>query len=460
VVSPSTGSGAGTDFRHAGVVDGVRFTAQVGLPNVLQGLFKKRPAVATAAAVAKVDALGYLLVQGLVERFGPDPFYVRVATDEALLLHDPADIEFVLSQSPDPFASDPDAKKKGMSAFQPDALTLSRGDLWRNRRDFAEHVLATGKPLHPLANTFLSVAEEAAAGLAKRESFDFDDLNATFQRITRQVVFGAAAAEDEALTELLGELMAAGNSTPGKPADGYAELVAQIQAYVDEPDADSLVGRFAGAPHGSTEPGTSIDPAGQAIHWLFAMGDTLPTNLHRTLAVLATHPEQLHEVRAEVDAADLSNTADVAGLDYLGGCILDTMRLWPTTPLFGRVTTRDVTFPGGQVLKANTQVLIDNAFNHRNRKRIAYADRFAPGEWASGDASESWLFNFFSHGPQGCPGSGLSIFLGQAFLAVLLAARTPLVEVDLHPGKPLPHALDVFALRISLRQRQGPTDTP
>jgi cytochrome P450 len=440
------------EFRHASVVDGVRFTAQVGVPNVLQGLFKKRPVVATAASVAKVDALGYLFVEGLVKRLGPGPFYVRVATDEALLLHDPADIEFVLSQSPDPFASDPEAKKKGMSAFQPDALTLSRGDLWRTRRDFAEHVLATGKPLHPLAETFVAVAEDAAAALARRESFDFNDLNGVFQRITRQVVFGEAAADDEGLTELLGTLMAAGNRTPGKPAAGYDDLVAQIQAYVDAPDADSLVGRFPEAPHG--EKGSVTDPAGQAIHWLFAMGDTLPTNLHRTLALLATHPEQLHEVRAELDAADLTNAADVAGLDYLGGCILDTMRLWPTTPLFGRVTTRDVVFPGGEVVKANTQVLIDNAFNHRNRARLAFADRFAPGEWAAGDAGESWLFNFFSHGPQGCPGAGLSMFLAQAFLARLVAGRTPLVDVDLDPGKPLPHALDVFGLRINLRQRQ------
>jgi cytochrome P450 len=441
------------DFRHASLVDGIRFTAQVGVPNVLQGLFKKRPIVATAASAAKVDALGHLLVDGMVKRYGPGPFYVRVATDEALLLHDPADIEFVLSQSPDPFASDPEAKKKGMSAFQPEALTLSRGDLWRNRRDFAEHVLATGKPLHPLAETFLAVAGEAAAALGRRESFDFNDLNEVFQRITRRVVFGEAAADDEALTGLLGELMAAGNSTPGKPAAGYPDLLAQIQAYLNEPDPNSLVGRFANAPHGAPGDEGATHPAAQAIHWLFAMGDTLPANLHRTLALLATHPEQLQEVRVELDAADRTNAADMAGLDYLGGCILDTMRLWPTTPLFGRVTTRDVEFPGGEVLKANTQVLIDNAFNHRNRSRIAYADRFTPGEWSAGDAGESWLFNFFSHGPQGCPGAGLSLFLGQAFLATLLAGRTPVVEVGLDPGKPLPHALDVYSVRISLRQR-------
>jgi cytochrome P450 len=436
------------DFRHAGVVDGVRFTAQVGLPNVLQGLFKKRPIVATAASAAKVDAMGHLLVESMVDRYGPGPFYVRVGADEALLLHDPADIEFVLSQSPDPFASDPEAKRKGMSAFQPDALTLSRGDLWRNRRAFADHVLAAGKPLHPLAPTFVQVVDDAAKAIARREAFDFTDVNLAFQRITRRVVFGDEAADDVRITDLLGNLMAAGNKTPGKPATGYDEFLARIQAYVDHPDADSLVGRFAEAPHdGATH------PAGQAVHWLFAMGDTLPANLFRTLLVLATHPEPLHEVRAELDDVDLNDAGALAGLDFLGGCILDTMRLWPTTPLFGRVTTRDVEFPGGEVLKANTQVLVDNAFNHRNAARIDYAHRFAPGEWAGGDAGDSWLFNFFSHGPQGCPGAGLSVFLGQAFLAKLLAVRTPLCDAGLDPGRALPHALDIYGPRIRLRGR-------
>ena len=40
------------DFRHASVIEGVRFTAQVGLPNVVQGLFKKRELPTKVAGVA------------------------------------------------------------------------------------------------------------------------------------------------------------------------------------------------------------------------------------------------------------------------------------------------------------------------------------------------------------------------------------------------------------------------
>lgn len=437
------------EFRRASIADGIRFTATIGVPQMVQGLFKKREMPTKVAALARADAQGFQLVEGLVKRLGPGPFFVRVATDEALLLHAPEDIEFVLGGSPDPFASDPPTKRKGMVAFQPDALTISRGDEWRNRRAFAESVLATGKPLHPLAPKFLEVVRETIGGLVALEPIGFQDLNESFQRITRRVVLGDRAAGDRDLSDRLGELMAAGNSTPGKPAPGYPEFLGLLQAYVNDPDPQSLTGRFADAPHDD-----STDVAGQAIHWLFAMGDTLPMNLMRTLALLATHPEQLHEVRAELAKIDIDDATAVSGLDYLTGCILEAMRLWPTTPMFGRVATKDVTFPGGEVLPADTQVLIYNVFNHRNSERVPYADTFSPGEWASGDASESWLFNFFSHGPQGCPGSRLSVFLGQAFLARLLAEWTPSVDdVDLDPGQPLPHGLDVFGLSIGLNRR-------
>lgn len=435
---------AENDFPRASIIEGVRFTAQVGVPNVIQGLFKKRELPTKVAGVARADLFGFMLIQGLVRKYGPGPFYVRVATDETLLLSDPADIEFVLGGSPEPFASDPPAKKAGMSAFQPDALTLSRDDLWRNRRAFAESVLQTGRPMHSLGARMLKAASEEAAGLTGE--IGYDDLNTGFQRLTRRVVFGNAAADDTELTDLLGTLMSAGNRTPGKAAPGYDELVERISAYVDAGEKGSLVSLVAKAPHDDE---TSVP--GQLVHWLFAMGDTLPANLTRALALIGSHPEQRREVYAELEGVDVTVPRSVAGLEYLGGVIQESMRLWPTTPMFGRVATTDVTFPDGRVLPAGTQVLLSNLFNHRAADRIPYADRFAPGEWVSGDAGKSWSFNFFSHGPQGCPGAAMSVFLGQAFLAALLRRATPeLISPSLNPAKPLPHGLDLFAIRIGL----------
>jgi cytochrome P450 len=441
------------DFKHANVAEGARFTAQVGLPNVVQGLFRRRAAVVAVAGVVMADQLAYGCTAALVRKYGAEPFWVRMLADEALLVHHPDDIRLVLEGSPDPFAADPDVKRKGMVAFQPTALTLSRGDVWAARRAFAEAVLDTRKPLHRLAGGFARLAvQEADALLALERPVAWRDLNESFQRLTRRVVLGEAAADDVGLTEQLNDLMGAGNKMPGKPAPGYADFHDCLQAYVDDPDPDALSGLVAAAPHADAE---QTDAAGQLIHWLFAMGDTLPANLLRTLAVLATHPLQLAEVRAQLDGKRLTAPGTVAGATYLAGCIQDTMRLWPTTPIFGRVTTEDVRFPQGELVPAGTQVLIHNVFNHRNRERIPYADRFAPEEWVGGGAADDWSFNFFSNGPQGCPGAGLSVFLGQAFLGRLLTRAEPSVSSGpkMHSGRPLPYTLDINALAIDLQPR-------
>jgi len=428
------------DFKHASIADGVLFSTQVAVPNVVQGLFRKRAPVVSAASLVQADLLAYRCTAALVKKYGVDPFYVRVVTEEALLVHHPDDIRRVLEGSPSPFASDPDAKKKGMTAFQPNALTLSRGDLWAQRRAFAEGVLDTDKQKHRLSKSFTAIAvEEADALLDLDRAISFEDVNAGFQRLTRRVVLGAAAADDTKITQQLATLMDAGNKMPGRPAKGYDQFHAHLQEYVESPDPAALTGLIAKL--AARKRGPEVDPAGQLVHWLFAMGDTLPANLTRTLTVLAGHPLQLAEVRAGTDGS------------FLAGCILDTMRLWPTTSLFGRVTESDVRFGNGELVRAGTQVLIHNLFNHRNRDRVPYADRFAPEEWVSGDASADWSFNFFSHGPQGCPGAGLSVFLGQAFLGRLVSQADPVVESGprLKPGKPLPYGVDLGALKIVLR---------
>ena len=430
------------DFPHASALEGIRFTAQIGVPNIVQGLFSKRELPVKIASRLGTDHLGYQLVDGLVKSYGPGPFYVRVAKDESLLITHPDDLKFVLGGSPDPFASDPEPKVKGMAAFQPDALTISRGDLWAQRRQFADAVCKPGQPLHPLAASWVGVAADTARALSGKP-IQWKDIDAAFLRMIRRVVLGDGAADDTTITDLLGELMSQGNKMPGEPGPQYPEFIAKIQRYIDNAEPGSLASEVAGAP---TPPGGA---AGQMVHWMFALKANQAANVLRALAVLATHPEQQREARREVADADLGTASGIASLEYLGGCLLEAMRLWPTVGLLVKVAHRDVEFPSGAVLPEGTQALIYNVFNHRNRARISYADKFSPGEWVSGSAGQDWSFNFFSHGPQNCPGAGISIFLGQAVMANLLTAGPLSVSgVRLDPSKPLPHGVDLYGLTV------------
>lgn len=430
------------DFPHASVLEGIRFTAQIGAPNIIQGLFSKRELPVKVASRLGADHAGFQLVDGLVRKYGPGPFYVRVAKDESLLVTHPDDLKFVLGGSPDPFASDPEPKVKGMAAFQPDALTISRGDLWAQRRQFADAVLEPSRPVHRLAESWTGICADAARDLAGTP-IRWADIDRAYLKVVRRVVLGDSAGDDTRVTDLLGELMAEGNSMPGEPGPQYPEFIAAIQRYIDKAEPGSLASEVGAAP---TPPGGA---AGQMVHWMFALKANQAANVMRALAVLATHPEQQREARLEVSRADLSTAAGVGSLDYLGGCLLEAMRLWPTVGLLVKVAHRDVEFPSGAVLPEGKQVLLYNLFNHRNRALIPYADRFSPGEWVSGSAGQDWSFNFFSHGPQNCPGAGISVFLGQAVMANLLNAGPLSVRgVRLDPGKPLPHAVDLYGLTV------------
>jgi cytochrome P450 len=123
------------------------------------------------------------------------------------------------------------------------------------------------------------------------------------------------------------------------------------------------------------------------------------------------------------------------------------MRLWPTTPMLSRVSLSDTDWQG-ETVPGGTQVLIVNTFFHRDRERLDYADRFLPEAWIDGDAAERWEFNHFSRGPEGCPGAGLALLLGNAMLASLLRSRAVEVTSPLDPDRPMPHMLDFYSLRF------------
>jgi cytochrome P450 len=239
------------------------------------------------------------------------------------------------------------------------------------------------------------------------------------------------------------------NGLPKERSESFDPFMARIAEYVAAAEPGSLVGLFDEAP-----PDDETRVEGQVVHWLFAMGDTLSANAFRALALIASHPRQREAVQGELDAASgdggLEGASGIASLEYLEACIEEAMRLWPTTPFLSRETVEEVEWDGGTA-PAETQVLISNTFNHRDPERHEFANRFAPEAWTGGDAAEDWTFNHFSHGPQGCPGAGLALFVGKGVLANLLSKRQiRLLGPKLDPHKPLPHMLDFFSLRFAI----------
>jgi cytochrome P450 len=421
---------ADRDFPHASIVEGIRFTAQVALPNVIAGLFRRRRTVTAIGSATGTDALAHSFMAGLKRSHGDGPLWIRVGKDETLLALGREAIRHALEGAPDPFAADPEPKRGAMQKFQPDALTISRNPEWKDRRRFTEAVLESGRP-HRFGGRFAEVGREEATGLPGG-SLDWEAWNEAVRRAARRVILGDEAGRDAELSQMLGELMDKANP----PGRGESELLERytkrLEEHVRRAEAESLVALFSEAP--ITE---LTKPEHQVTHWLFALGDTLAINAYRCLALLAVHDRDRERAREDDQ--------------YLEACLQEAMRLWPTTPMLSREAVRDIEWDGVPVGKG-TQVMIVNAFNHRDSEAFDFADRFAPEQWLSGGAAgDDWTFNHFSHGPQGCPGVDIALVVGKAMLGAVFREReVRVVEPQLDPAKPLPKSLDYFGVRFEL----------
>jgi cytochrome P450 len=431
---------------EASIGESVRFVVAGLAPALVRGLFSPRPRAMKLLTRLDADRRAIDVLSEIRRRHGGEG--VRLLGGRIVTLWGRDAIGEVLDKSADVYASDSGAKGKGMSHFQPDALTLSRGEEWRDRRAFAEAVLATSERIHPDAQRFVAVVTDEVERLRLGPTIEWSDFERLFDRLTLRVVFGDRARDDQELTQNLERLMGEANRLVGlSENDRYYELYGAIERHLADPEPGSLVARIPDAPQTDR---TRV--AHQVPHWVFAMRDTLGANAYRALAAIVADPDVERRVREEVDGADLADPAAVDAMSYLEGCLAEAMRLWPTVPLIARETTRETEL-AGEKLDEGTQVMILNTFNHRDAEQVPNADVLDAERWSNG-ASGDYKFNHLSHGTQDCPGGPLVYLLGKAVLANVLGEHEIFLrEPSLEAGEPLPHMLDFHEIRFSARAR-------
>lgn len=434
---------AGAGLRDASLADSLAVILVGVVPALVRGLFSPRPQAMKLLTRIDADGRAVRVVTGIRRKH--DGQGVRLLGGRLVVLWGTSAIREVLDNSADLFASDAGAKAKGMSHFQPDALTLSRGEAWRDRRAFNEAVLASRERVHPSGRRFVAVVGDEVRRLSPGGALAWPDWEGLFDRITLRVIFGDHARGKQELTARLEKLMDQANRLIGlKPGDDYYELYGALERELRDPEPESLLAMFATAPHSDR---TRV--VQQIPHWMFAMRDTLGANAYRALAAIVADPAVERRVREELAGADLGDPAAIDRMSYLGGCLHEAMRLWPTTPLLAREATKDLTLDGDERLAGGTQILILNVFNHRDAEHVEDADRLVPERWAG--EPRDYRFNHLSNGSQDCPGGPLVLLLGKAVIAHVLTRWSPRLERPaIAAGEPLPAMLDFFDVRFAL----------
>ena len=261
-------------------------------------------------------------------------------------------------------------------------------------------------------------------------------------RIVRRVVFGDKAREDHEVTDMITRLRKDANWAFLKPKRKKlrAQFLADIRERLDTSEEGSLAYIMANM---DTHP--DAEPVNQIPQWLFAF-DPAGMAAFRTLAVLATHGEQSGCARQEVreDETERQN------LPFLRSCVLESLRLWPTTPMILRQTTRPVQWDEG-IMPAQCGVLIYTPYFHRDERHVADAHKFAPDRWLSQGSENDSALVPFSDGPAFCPGRQLVLMLTSALLSELVNDnRFTLVSHRLASDRPLPGTLNHYSIRFSV----------
>jgi len=430
----------------ASVLDTLGLALDVLAPTIARGVIIRRPKVEAMAEQFDLDRRAVQRMQTLRDKYGPGPLMLPLPVRKQAVVFAPDHVRRVLDESPEPFATASSEKRAALSHFEPEGVLISHGPKRAERRAFNEDVLDTQRAVHHMAQRFLPLVDEEAVRilhLARRKGeLDWDTFAAGWYRLARRVVFGDGARDDQELNDLTVALRRAANWAFLHPKKKHtqARFFARIEHYLARAEPGSLAAVIARRANG---PDTL--PQQQVPQWLFAF-DAAGMTTFRALALLATHPDAAQQARDEIQANPGTGRQL---LPFLRATVLESLRLWPTTPAILRQTTRATQWEQG-TMPANTGVLLYAPFFHRDDRRLPYANRFTPAVWLDG-RQDAWPLMPFSGGPATCPAKNLVLMLTSAMLAALTEHGVPRL-VSGNPIDParLPGALNNYSLRFAL----------
>jgi cytochrome P450 len=413
-------------------------------PLVAQGAIVRRPSITGWAERRQADRRTSAVLDELRERHDGAPLVVRLGPRRLVLLTEPDDVARVLDGSPEPFTPRNREKRGALRHFQPEGVLVSRTQERRHRRPLNERALARGQAVHPAGEAVVEQVErmvdELTAALDQRGELDAGTFAEAHWRLVRTVVLGEGARDDELLTDRLTALRRAANWSWFRPVRRRvrAPFLEQVRGHVERAEPGALAAA-AGTP----------EIAGQVPHWLFAF-DAVAMATLRALAVVSARPEVRERVLAEYTTAGRGASL----LPYTRACVLESVRLWPTT----LVVLRDSTEPtlwGGRTLPAGTGFAVISAYAHRDRSQHGLDGRFVPEAWLDGRAEADRALIPFSAGPADCAGQDVVLFTASHLLARLAGLGLDVDRGEHLARDPLPRTVDHHLLRFRLGARAG-----
>ncbi|MFI8567022.1 cytochrome P450 [Rhodococcus sp. NPDC078407] len=425
----------------------VKTTVAIGFPPVASGVIARRRKAMSLLEKMNADSMATNTVDELRAEFGSGPVELVLPGRKVVIVLDEDDAARILDETPSSFTPANREKRGALRPFQPRGVLISDRPGRDYRRPVNEAALETPDALHSLSGAFAAVIDDELGRLTS-DARRSGELNASsftraWWRAVRRITLGDAARDDSVVTDQLWSLRANGNWSYFFPARTRLreKFFDRLYRYAEDVQPNTLMAALD-----ARTTGAATDPVGQIPHWLFAFDASGIATL-RAFALLTSHDEQMSRARDEVRRVDPRSPHP---LPFLRSCILESLRLWPTTPAILRDSTVDTEWGAQRErIDAGSAFLIYTPAFHRDGRSLAYADAFDPDVWLDGRAESQRGFLPFSSGPAGCPGRNVALFTSSTALSRLVAQFSDCRQTS-HPrlgsDRPLPPTFDHFGL--------------
>ncbi|XP_035315065.1 cytochrome P450 4V2 isoform X2, partial [Cricetulus griseus] len=163
------------------------------------------------------------------------------------------------------------------------------------------------------------------------------------------------------------------------------------------------------------------------VSHLYLQGhDTTAAAINWSLYLLGSYPEVQRKVDKELDdvfgrSLRPVTLEDMKKLKYLDCVIKETLRIFPSVPLFARSLSEDCEVAGYKISKGTEAVLIPYAL-HRDPKYFPDPEEFQPERFfpENSKGRHPYAYVPFSAGPRNCIGQKFAVMEEKTILACIL----------------------------------------
>lgn len=375
-----------------------------------------------------------------------------------LVVSDPAGVRQVLAS---PNFRRPLKLGRPLKPLAGEGLLLSEGETWKRQRKSLAPVF-TPAAIGGLLPHFVAAGASLAEGLADQQTANLSQAfhHATLDAVLRALFSRRADRDGAVLAEIarrylegpahfrLLDFIGRGRDDLTFADGDRRRLGGRWLAEVDALIAQRKAAPLDGDRHGDMldrllaardEDGHALpdqEIRDQCSSMLAAGFETTSRLLFWAAYLLARDPETQDRIRAEVQAFQAEHVTsldDLKAWPLLRSMLFETLRLYPTAPVFGRQALADETVLG-HLVPAGGMVTISPWLIHRHRKLWDTPTAFMPERFL--DQPHPWgidTFLPFGGGPRVCIGAGFALAEAQIILATVLAR----VEIGLASERPV-----------------------